>query len=398
MGTIITTKKVWMIAFGLGLLFGILSGLWLQSQTDLKLYLVTMQTKMKCAGSDNKTYCYEEEVPKLMDRGYSMDEAFVVTRKLLQIDEPYRHCHILAHLLTGKEVAKDVDNWKNVMVRAPFDICAGGGQHGAFMERYRVSALPDANIEDLATEFEGVCDSQENWSPSPYQTDTCRHALGHLAMYVTIGDTNKSLELCQALFEPGQNELGWQSCYHGVFMQTYQPISPEDYVLIEGSEVKSKSESEEFCLQYSGTKLLACTIERWPLFIEYLADPTEIDTICSIVNDGRQFDFCMDAMMITAFTIVANHDPAWATDFCPRRPNKYVGACFSKVATRIIEVEADQYEAAVGVCKTAEEYGVERDCYQNMAGYSTHFFTEDDERANKMCALMPEKYQSYCGY
>ncbi|MEZ4200780.1 MAG: hypothetical protein R3B69_04370 [Candidatus Paceibacterota bacterium] len=82
--------------------------------------------------------CYDEEIPKLMDAGMSMEDAFAVTATIQDLDPSYQYCHVLGHELSAKETAKDPSRWKDVVARSPLGMCSNGGVHGAFQERFRV--------------------------------------------------------------------------------------------------------------------------------------------------------------------------------------------------------------------------------------------------------------------
>ena len=95
-----------------------------------------------CAQESYAPSCYDKEIPKLMDEGYSMEQAFAVTQ-VARKDPSYQYCHVLGHYLAAKETQKDPENWKDVIARIPLGMCSNGAIHGAFQERFRAESLPE---------------------------------------------------------------------------------------------------------------------------------------------------------------------------------------------------------------------------------------------------------------
>src|SRR3989344_1241885 len=171
-----------------------------------------------CADAENRPLCYDKEIPKLMDEGLSMEETFAVTRIVQDFDPTYVYCHVLGHILSEKETAKDPSKWLEVVHRAPSGICSNGGIHGAFQERFRTESLPDAEVEELKLILKGACRETDSWRPTRMEQATCTHALGHLSMYLTNANMARSLSVCDAV---AYNEGGYdfrQLCYDGAFM------------------------------------------------------------------------------------------------------------------------------------------------------------------------------------
>src|SRR3989344_4799906 len=157
-------------------------------QSPLRLARAVVE---ECKKENYRPLCYEKKVPALMDRGLSMEGAYAVTRKIQTLDSDYHYCHVLAHNISAKETAKDPSKWKAIVARAPSGICGNGGLHGAFQERFRTDALPNATISELLQELDGACDPRDKWSPTFLERSSCMHGLGHLTMYITDGDIKK---------------------------------------------------------------------------------------------------------------------------------------------------------------------------------------------------------------
>jgi hypothetical protein len=92
-----------------------------------------------CKNKNHSNLCYEKEIPKLMDKPYSlsMENAFQVARQVQIADTSYNFCHVLGHKLSAKETKKDPTLWQQVIGRCPQGVCSNGCIHGAFQERFR---------------------------------------------------------------------------------------------------------------------------------------------------------------------------------------------------------------------------------------------------------------------
>ena len=348
-----------------------------------------------CEGSVYTPSCYDEEIPKLMDEGYTMEEAFAVTKEVQRLDESYQYCHVLGHYLSAKETAKDPEKWKDVVARAPLGVCSNGAVHGAFQERFRVESMPERDIEDIAPELDGVCEPRKDWQPTLMGQATCIHALGHLTMYVTQADIHKSVELCEILVEETSNETKRQLCYDGAFMQIYQPLDPEDFALIVGKEIETKEASEEFCSQFHVYAESSCVSESWPLYYEDIQSPDTISLICNRVSTDEQNERCMSAMFFVAMA-QSNLSSEWAVDFCSRISSGYRGTCFGNSASRLIEVDSRNVEEALELCYSAEESGSAAPCFDELLKYSGYTFAVGSDEFYELCEGMPERWKGPC--
>jgi hypothetical protein len=216
------------------------------TKTDAKQLTTFTSTILKtCASSDpNMSHaCYDREIPKLMDSptNISMEDAFEVTKHIVEQDPTYAHCHVLGHKLSGKEMKKDPSKWKDVITRCPTEMCNNGCLHGSLMERFNTEYLSDAQIEQLKPDLEDVCEPRDSWHPREVERSMCYHALGHLNMYITRADINKSLELCKLIGTKPDGRNYVETCTHGVFMILYQPIEAEDIALVKGKNSNQRN-------------------------------------------------------------------------------------------------------------------------------------------------------------
>ncbi|MEX0652018.1 MAG: hypothetical protein WD509_00905 [Candidatus Paceibacterota bacterium] len=348
----------------------------------------------QCSGSEYRPSCYDTEIPKLMDSGVSMEDAYYVTRYIQKEDTEYFYCHVLGHNLSAKETAKDPSKWKDVVARAPSGMCSNGGIHGAFQERFRAESLPDANLSELRSILSGVCDKREGWNPTSLEQATCTHALGHLAMYITDAHVENSVDLCREVaIRYGGNDFT-QICFDGVFMQIFQPLEPEDFGLIEDIAPKTKEDALVFCSQFEGKVYESCHSESWPLSLKEIKTPEGLVGFCGLMtNEGR--NRCFNALFYVVTTQFRFNEERM-THFCSEIPETQKGQCFANTASRMIETDWSMIDASVRICKTAEEFAVGDICYNELLLYSTYNFHKDSKEFVSLCRALPGEWEKRC--
>jgi hypothetical protein len=366
----------------------------LKSQTDFS----TEAKKIVgiCTQEEKRDACYDREIPLLMDRGFSMEDAFEVTIIVQQLDRSYQYCHVLGHYLSAKETAKDPEKWKDVVARAPLGVCSNGAVHGAFQERFRTESMIDRSLDEIEAELDGVCEPREGWQPTRMGQATCVHALGHLTMYVTEANINDSLALCSRLFPEPERDGVQQLCFDGAFMQIYQPLEPEDFALIEGKEIKSIEESKKFCTNFEGQARGSCISESWPLYRSSLDNPETLPTICDQANfDSWQHERCMSGVFYVSMA-QANLSVEWASDFCPKMTKDYRGMCFGNSASRLIEVDSRNIDKAISLCEFADTVGSGKDCFNELLKYSGYTFLVGSPEFYELCEGLPDDLSQQC--
>ncbi len=349
-----------------------------------------------CADEDYRPSCYDEEIPKVMDEGFSMEDAFAVTRVVQELDPSYQYCHVLGHELAAKETAKDPERWKDVVARAPLGVCSNGAIHGAFQERFRVESMEGHDLSEIEGELIGICEPRDGWTPTGMGEATCIHALGHLTMYVTGAEIEQSLELCDRLVPDSQNDSKEQLCYDGAFMQIYQPLEPEDEALIAGKEIETKEEAIAFCGGFEGAARGSCVIEGWPLFLDELDNPATAVGYCDRAGtDPFQRDRCLSGIFFRAMA-GANLSDTWALEFCPNVESPYQGKCFGESAARLIETDDRNVARALDLCAEASARGFTDGCYDKLLQYSIFVFDLGSERFYELCNGMPNTWKAAC--
>jgi hypothetical protein len=345
-----------------------------------------------CAKDSYPPRCYDIEIPKLMDRGLTLEEAFDVTRLVQNRVGNYFYCHVLGHNISAKETAKDPSKWTEVIGRCPTGMCSNGCLHGAAQERFRSESLTDDQIEEITPEIAAICENGRNFTG--LEQASCYHSLGHLTMYLTAADIDKSTAICNVIAKKGEKDYT-QTCYEGAYMQIFQPLEPEDFALVEDIAPKTTTEAEAFCDSYEGEYRAACHRESWPLYRESLVEPEGLTRFCSLVPNPLSEQRCYNAM----FYVLAaqfNFDDRMVP-LCEGLPEKKrMAQCFANFSSRMVETDYRLTPRAIELCKTADEHGVGERCYDELLFYSTFNFHKDTDSFNQLCNALPEPWKSKC--
>jgi hypothetical protein len=347
----------------------------------------------KCTSSGHRPACYDEKIPKLMDV-ISMEEAFEFSRLIQEKDNGYFYCHVRGHNLSTKETAKNPDKWKEVVARCPSNICSNGCIHGAFQERFRAESVPQASIGELKPELEGVCEKREGWNPTDMERATCYHALGHLSMYMTDANIQKSTGLCEEITSQAGSQGFTPICFDGAFMQIFQPLEPEDFALIEGKQPK-REELASFCNEFEGYRKGSCWNEGWPLFLQEVTTPEGVVKFCSTLKEPFLQDRCYNAMF---YVVPAQFrlDETRMKEFCSKLPDPQRAQCFASAASRFIETDASLVANSARMCEYAARFGAGDQCFQELLFYSTYNFHPGSEEFFKLCSALPQPWTEKC--
>jgi hypothetical protein len=347
-----------------------------------------------CANSEqHRPVCYEEKIPKLMDN-ISMVDAFKVTRIVQDLDPDYTYCHVLAHKLSAREVQRDPENWKDVVSMCPTSMCSNGCLHGGFQEKFRAEFFSEEEMRKIIPDLVTLCEKRGAWEPTGLEQASCYHALGHLTMYLTNAEINRSMDICDevALKEGGRDYR--QLCYDGAFMQIFQPLEPEDFALIEGKEI-DKSEYESFCSGFDGMKEGSCRSEGWPLFLKELYNPSELVKFCSKSGSESETNRCYGALIyVLAAQFKLNSDKIF--NYCSGLPEPVSGRCFANSASRMIEVDARNIDRSVDLCRRGSKFDKNNQCYKELVFYSSYTFRAGSEDFLKLCNTLPSPWNEEC--
>ncbi|MCH7883377.1 hypothetical protein IIA95_03100 [Patescibacteria group bacterium] len=352
----------------------------------------------QCTSTSFPPSCYAQEVPKLMD-SISMEEAFEITKLIQEKDPRYLYCHVGAHYLAAKETAKDPTQWKDVVARCPITMCNNGCPHGALMERFQAENdfLSDKQIGEIKDDLKNVCEPRKKWNPIEVERSMCYHGLGHLSMYITNADLQKSIELCKefGVKEDGRNYV--QTCTEGVFMSVFQPLEPEDFALVEGL-TPSKNKISSFCSGYTGEAFDACRREAWVLFREELRDPAGTAKFCSYTEDDIAQKKCYATVMnfITVSLLIEQEGFDELENFCRSLPETKTGFCFAEAARRLIQIDPNYTNKALSVCALAQNINVGKECYRRLAEYGAWSFSPDSKSFLRYCEALPYPWNKKC--
>lgn len=356
------------------------------------LQSMASQVVLKCKGNQNRPSCYDKEIPKLMST-ISMEEAFAVTRIVQDIDKSYPYCHVLGHELSAAEVRKDPTKWKDVVTRCPSGMCSNGCIHGGFQEKFRAETLSNKEIEEVKPDLATICESRNNWKPTGLEQASCYHALGHLTMYITNGQVKDSLDLCGELALKSEKRDYRKLCYDGVFMQIFQPLEPEDFVLVE-SIVPTKESLVSFCNQFESSAKSSCLSEAWPLYRSEIKDPIGLKNFCEL-QEKDNVKRCYSVM----FNIIASGtglNSESIGNFCQKLPITVSGQCVAKSAARMIEVDYRNIDRAVALCKDNLNIDPNNECFKEMVLYAGYNFKLNSPEYYQLCNALTGQWKNEC--
>jgi hypothetical protein len=345
----------------------------------------------ECKDALEYTLCYEDKIPALMDSGVSMESAFAIARLVQDMDPRYRYCHVLAHAISAKETARDLTKWKEVIVRAPPGVCGNGALHGAFQERFRRESMPEASVEEIHAELDGVCDARAEWAPTLIERSSCFHGLGHLSMYITDADMRKSIALCEAATGEGEGFL--RTCLDGLFMQIFQPLEPEDEGLVENI-VPTKEERLMFCNQFSSFAYTSCIKESWPLLRDEIVTPTGFLSICKTLHDPKEYQYCESGTVYVVFGML-EYDVKRMMPLCESLPESSATVCVSRAAVRFMETDWRYIPEAISVCTNASPK-IQSACWDDVILYGSQSLKRGSEEAQNLCVAMPLEWRTRC--
>lgn len=339
----------------------------------------------------DRSLCYEEKVPALFPR-LSVDELFDVVRSIRTQDPSYQFCHVLAHKLGERVVAEDPARWIDAIPLNPADgLCSNGFIHGVVGGRFRAEVLDEETLQRFLPDFRAACEPRGEWSPSDLDRAICYHGLGHLFMFITDADVRRALRVCDAATPAEYRRV----CVEGVFMQIYQPLEPDDLLLIERMAEKPTPESvRAYCARYEEDEYEgACLRESWPFFRERIVQG-DMEAFCAGQPNGEEETKCYESS-IAILGRMSLSDPARAAESCMALPETRRELCFTIVARTVLEEDRDQGAEAVALCERAPQH-IARVCLETLAAQTSFFFGGDRARASAFCETLPREVQARC--
>ncbi len=346
-----------------------------------------------CSKDSYPPRCYDKEIPRLMDQGLTMEDAFQVTSIIQEQVGGYFYCHVLGHNLSAKETAKDPATWTDVVARCPTGMCSNGCLHGAAQERFREDVLSDAQIQALVPELSQICEPGTGRDFTGLEKASCYHSLGHLTMYISGADIDTATAVCDQIARKGKEDHT-QLCYEGAYMQIFQPLEPEDFALVKDIPATTPPLAEEFCGSFEGERRAACHRESWPLYREGLTQPGGLEAFCSLASEGSR-KRCYTALFYVLAAQV-NFDEEQIVSLCADLPKERHAQCFANSASRFMETDSRLVPRAIGVCESAKNYGVADACYDELLFYSSYNFHRGSDEFNDLCRALPEPWSTRC--
>lgn len=373
----------------------VVSALWL-ADFPVGLSTEAQQLFEECSQADNASHCYEVEVPGLYPEK-SIDEIFSIIRTIRTIDPNYQFCHVLGHQLGERVVAEDPARWINAIPMNPSDgLCSNGFIHGVVGGRFRAEVLDDVTLERLTPDFSRACEPRPGWKPSLLDQAICNHGMGHLYMFITDADIPKALSLCEdTTYREKPYKDFRRVCREGVFMQIYQPLEPDDFLLIERMPVKPTKETVRwFCARYERDEYEgACLRESWPFFREEIEGGFGIGDFCSGQPNAREETACYES----AFSILGRMslgDPDNILSACSSVPAEREEMCYEYGAQTVLEENREDSGRAISLCERAPEEN-RMPCIESLVSKVVFNFGKS-EYAKAFCDALPETLKESC--
>jgi len=345
-----------------------------------------------CGSEPDRSACYEREVPRMLPEA-PLGRVFEVVREIRSLDLSYQFCHVLAHKLGERVVAEDPERWVDAIPLNPTDgLCSNGFIHGVLGGRFRAEVLEPEALKRLIPDFTRACAPRDGWSPTDLDTAICSHGMGHLYMFISDADIPSSLSLCEDTMPEALKRV----CREGVYMQIYQPLEPDDFLLIERMSVKPTKETvRSFCARYSKDEYEgACLRESWPFFREELKTGEGITQFCTGQPNNQEEVACYE----TALTLSGRFtlgDSSRALSLCGEMTETWKPMCYASGARAILEEERADGVKAVAFCMNAPAPHQEQ-CLASLADTANFIFGDSSERKD-FCALIPRELRLRCG-
>lgn len=353
----------------------------------------------KCAKKSFPPACYDEELPKLLDK-ISMEEIFEITKIVQQRDPQYVYCHVLGHKVSSQEASKSPEGWKDVITRCPATFCNNGCLHGALIQHFNKESLNDEELAVATKELHDVCEPRGNWHPVEVERSMCYHAIGHLALYVTAGDPGRAAILCNDIGRVSGGRNYVQTCTEGVFMQIFQPLEPEDFALVERL-TPTKTNVPEFCGRFRGANRHsydACRREAWPLSRKEILTPSGYEAYCAYTGDPSMQKTCYATLMnlVTIEYAIERNAFDEITAFCDSVGGLAQSACFAESARQLVQLDSRLTPRARAMCKEAEKRGVETECWEELIRIISWSFPADTAVFEGECEALPAAWTERC--
>lgn len=344
-----------------------------------------------CSKDAVSSSCYEREVPALFPEK-SLTDIFSTIRAIRAQDSKYQFCHVLAHKLGEAVVAQDPERWMEAMSQNPSDgLCSNGFIHGVIGGRFRAEVLDGTTLQTFIPDFSRACEPRESWQASSLDQAMCYHGMGHLYMFITDAVIPHALSLCESTaLEKGTGDYR-RVCLEGVFMQIYQPLEPDDFLMLERMEsVPTVHTVRAFCGMFTHNAYEgACLRESWPLFREEILSGSGVDSFCAGQPDEKETMHCYES----AFSIMGRMsigNPESALNACAQVHFSRKRACYAYAARAVLEESRKDGDAAIALCAAAPNR-YKAACMEDVLS-TAHFMFGNNIEASKQLCRTAKKY------
>ncbi len=353
-----------------------------------------------CAKAGYRPACYDKEIPNLLDRGVSMEDAFAVTAVIQRTVPDYFYCHILGHNVASKETAKDPSKWASVIERCPVGQCASGCLHGVMFDRFENVELSQSALASTTALFSHICEDGNGRMFTGLEHYSCYHGLGHMVLYVTGPDPKKALQTCTdvtgASKQPDDLHMAYaRKCYEGLFMEIFQPFEPEDVALVKDIAPHSLAESKKFCSTFEGEYAAACHRESWPLNEPNIEASSGLHSFCEYMPNQQFVQDCYN-VVVYSLTVKFAFDEVKIQHLCDGLPLNRLGQCYAHAASRFVETDYSLAPRAVALCQIATQKGVGERCFNELLFYSFFNYHAGSSGFKALCSALPVPWKQQC--
>lgn len=364
--------------------------LWGPANRSLEEY--TRDIIARCSQSPYQSSCYNELIPEYFDK-VGLTDTFNIIRLVQQNDRTYGYCHLAAHEVARQGVAKDPAGWRDVLSECPRDgMCANGCLHGALITRFigAESGMSWVEIDEAIEELRGICELRPGWDPSTLDKGNCYHGLGHLAMYMTVGDIDGSLEICSRFVE-GKDGANMRSlCYGGIFMQLFQPLEPDDEAMVAHIDV-TKDNFVDFCNQFAKDRGRTECFERGSmLFPAASLNGQAMKHFCELSGDRQIIESCY-TMIFSLVGSGSDYNVTRIAAICNTVEAVRRGDCYGMSAINMIDSDPAFIPRVPEVCEGAGDPGVVSACFSKVSWYVPYRFNQGTENFDLLCRVLPEE-------
>lgn len=384
----LSKQAIILLSFGLMVIF--LGALLLWGPAGRTISEFAKEIMVSCQDSPYRSTCYNELIPEYFDK-VGMVDSFKLIRTVQQNDSSYGYCHLAAHELSRLAVESDRLGWRNVLNQCPQDgMCANGCLHGALITRFigAESGMSRVEIDEAVDELDGICEPRSDWDPSALDRGNCYHGLGHLAMYMTLGDIDESIEICNRFAEGTEGNMD-SLCYGGVFMQLFQPLEPEDVAMVAHIDV-SQQNFVDYCNQFpKGSGRTECFERGSMLFPKATTDGPTMKYFCELSGDKEIIESCY----IMIFSLVgsgSDYDTGRIKSICDTVEKSRRGDCYGLSAINMIDADPAFIPRIPEICSAADDFDTRSGCLSRVAWYAPYRFNAGTANFDSLCRVLKE--------